>query len=237
MRLTPDLTGGKLQLHEAGEWPIVKRLGNGFSGLPPNGAVPFCRSDRVATSQLSLQSAMIHLDIVLQLVEQEHLKGDPPFAAFLYDERLRKNWARRAEKGDPGLDIPAEAQQVDTDILDIARHRLSEVLKAAGLSEGAGASRGSASSMPASAVDEVLSRQSAASHLAQRQAERVTKQLADTQHLLLQQTQEMAAQAENPSSDKLTKNQLKSQKWFDKIRQRRKDLASKKKMPWSGGER
>ena len=178
---------------------------------------------------------MIHWDIVLQLVEQEHLKGNPPFAAFLYDEQLRKNRARRAEKGDPGLDIPAEAQKVDTDILDIAR--LSEVLKAAGLSEGAGTSRGSASSMPASAVDEVLSRQSTASHLAQKQAERVTKQLADTQHLLLQQTQEMAAQAENPSSDKLTEKHLKFQKWFDKIRQRRKDLASKKKMPWSGGER
>ena len=61
------------------------------------------------------------------------MKGNRPFLPFLYEELLRKSCARRAEKGDPALDIAAEAQRVDKDLVDIARHRLSEVLKEAGL--------------------------------------------------------------------------------------------------------
>ena len=175
------------------------------------------------------------MDIVLQLVEQERMKGNPPIVAFLYDELLRKSWARRAEKGDPALDIPAEVKKVDKDILDIARHRLTEVMKATGLSEGAGASRGSP---PSSASDDAMSKQLAVSQMAQKQAERAARQLAETQQLILQQGRTMTAQNQNDEEapEKLTKKQLKSQKWFSKLKQRREEQASKKKRPWNGNQ-
>jgi hypothetical protein len=64
--------------------------------------------------------------------------------AFLYDDLLRRQWARRADKRDPSLDITAESQKIDKDMLELARQRLSQVLQEVGLHEGMGA----ASSLP-----------------------------------------------------------------------------------------
>ena len=251
MWLTPDLIGGKFQMHEEGEWPLqgnvpIASLNDLGKALKSAIASPrFFRTSSqaflryavvaVATSQLSWQSVLTHMDIVLQLVEQERMKGNPPFVAFLYDELLRKSWARRAEKGDPALDIPAEVKKVDKDILDIARHRLTEVMKATGLSEGAGASRGSP---PSSASDDAMSKQLAVSQMAQKQAERAARQLAETKQLILQQGRTMTAQNQNDEEapEKLTKKQIKSQKWFSKLKQRREEQASKKKRPWNGNQ-
>ena len=70
----------------------------------------------------SWADVVAHVDVVAQLSEQQRLKGRPPFLAFVYEELMRKNWARRAEKGDPELNISQAAQRIVKDILDIARH-------------------------------------------------------------------------------------------------------------------
>ena len=112
------------------------------------------------------------MDIALQLTEQGRMKGNRPFLAFLYEELLRKSWARRAEKGDPALDIAAEAQRVDKDLVDIARHCLSEVLKESGLSAGQRDHHGFG--LTKTSPGEMVSRQLAAAEAAQKQAERVS---------------------------------------------------------------
>eukprot|EP00438_Fugacium_kawagutii_P029513 Skav222739 [mRNA] locus=scaffold2390:473992:475065:+ [translate_table: standard] len=154
MWLTPDVIGGKFQLHDEGEWPLrghipissLQDLGKALKSATAsprffrtvsqwNGAFLRYAIVAVATGQLSWPAVLAHVDNVLQLAEQERMKGNRPFLAFLYEELLRKNWARRAEKGDPSLDIPCESQKIDKDLLDIAKHRMAEVMKEAGLSE------------------------------------------------------------------------------------------------------
>ena len=68
----------------------------------------------VATGQLTWPSVLGHVDNVLQLAEQEQMKGNRPFVSYkLCEELLQKNWARRAEKNDPSRNIQADAQKID----------------------------------------------------------------------------------------------------------------------------
>ena len=83
----------------------------------------------VAAKQLSWPDVLSRADIVMQLAEQECLKGRPPYLAFVYEEIVRKSFARRDEKRDADLKISQEIQRVDKDILGTARHRLTDVLK------------------------------------------------------------------------------------------------------------
>eukprot|EP00435_Cladocopium_sp_Y103_P042868 s429_g11.t5 len=232
MWLTPDLIGGKFQMHDDGEWPLhahvpISSLQDLGKALKSATASPrFFRTVSqwtgsfmryavvaVATGHLSWPVVLAHVDNVLQLVEQERMKGNRPFLAFLYEELLRKNWARRAEKNDPSLDIAAEAQKIDKDLLDIARHRLAEVMKEAGLSEQHG--RQSASSSQESArTDELVARQLAAAEAAQRQTERVTKQLVEAQQKAFKHSQSgNPGDAKRPADQPMTNRQWKTHKW------------------------
>ena len=154
---------------------------------------------------------------------------------------MRKNWSRRAEKSDPDLKISLEIQKVDKDVLDIARHRLSEVLKEAGM-DGSGETAPTrpkslemAKSMPAS-IDNALIRQSAATEAARKQAEQVSKQLLETQKMILEKG--LAASSSGGKGDQKGKRfgdtgqpsnrQRKTQKWFEKGQARREEQAKRK---------
>ena len=56
----------------------------------------------VATKQVTWTVTLGHLDVVLQICEQEKIKGRAAYLAFLYDDLVRRQRARRA---DPLLDI------------------------------------------------------------------------------------------------------------------------------------
>eukprot|EP00435_Cladocopium_sp_Y103_P029101 s731_g7.t1 len=248
MWLTPDLIGGKFQIHDDGEWPLqgqvpISSLQDLGKALKSATASPrFFRTASqwsgaflrygivaVATGHMAWPTVLAHMDIVLQLTEQERMKGNRPFLAFLYEELLRKSWARRAEKGDPALDIAAEAQRVDKDLVDIARHRLSEVLKEAGLSAGQPDHHGFG--LTKTSPEEMVSRQLAAAEAAQKQAERVSKQLVGTQQQLLSQGRVAAASkgsAGKGQGQPLSNRALKTQKWFTKMAQRREEQQKRK---------
>ena len=247
MWLTPDLIRGKFQIHDDGELPLqgqvpISSLQDLGKALKSAAASPrFFRTVgqwsgaflryavvAVATEQLSWPTVLAHMDIVLQLTEQERMKGNRPFLAFLYEELLRKSWARRAEKGDPALNISAEAQKVDKDLLDIARHRLVEALKEAGLSSGQ-LDLNLASAKPS--PDELVSRQLAAAEAAQKQAQLVSKQLVDTQQRLINQGRVANTPKAAPAASHgqpMSNRALKTQKWFNKMTARRQDQQRRK---------
>lgn len=80
-----------------------------------------------------MAQASAHQDVILQLAEQERLKSKPPYAAFLYDEMARRQWARRAEKRDPTCDLKSESHKIDKDLLEVVQQRLASVLQQAGI--------------------------------------------------------------------------------------------------------
>lgn len=227
MWLTPDMIGGKFQIHDDGEWPLqgqvpiasLQDLGNAFKSATASPRFfrtewclsQVCRSSSGA-SQLSWPSVLAHMDIVLQLAEQERLKSNRPFLAFLYEELLRKSWARRAEKSDPALDIAAEAQKVDKDLLSAQDQPTSP--KMADLLPGA---------------DSVISHQLAAAEAAQKQADRATKQLMETQQQLLSQSQALTTKGPGKGQGQQFSNrQLKIQKWFPKNAEWREEQQKRK---------
>ena len=236
MWLTPDLIGGKFQMHDEVEWPLqgnlpissLQDLGKALKSATASprffrnasqwtGAFMRYAVVAVATSQLSWPVVLAHMDIVLQLVEQERMKGNRPFLAFLYEELLRKNWARRAEKGDPSLDIPAEAQRIDKDLLDIAKHRLAEVMKEAGLGEHDARQVVSSGSKDSLGFAELVNRQLAAAEAAQKQAEKATQQLAAVQQQVLNKQPQASSDGAAPPS----KRAIKTHQWWLKNAERR----------------
>jgi hypothetical protein len=72
-------------------------------------------------------------DIVLQISESERGEGKPPYAAFLYDDMLRRQVANRAQKNDPTLDLNEVFGKRDKELLSIAMQRLYSVLRHADL--------------------------------------------------------------------------------------------------------
>lgn len=96
MWLTPDLIGGKFQMHDDGEWPLHghvpisswQDLGKALKSATAShqssseqflSGRAFMRDAvvAVATGQLSWPVVLAHVDNVLQLVEQERMEGQP----------------------------------------------------------------------------------------------------------------------------------------------------------------
>eukprot|EP00971_Amphidinium_carterae_P280923 5577184-Amphidinium_carterae.1 len=88
-------------------------------------------------SQLSRKAASCHLHTVLRIAEEERVIGGSPYLAILYDDLLRKQFARRAQQHDPQLHIASELQQTDKAVLASACSRLDATLQAAGLRHAA----------------------------------------------------------------------------------------------------
>jgi hypothetical protein len=87
----------------------------------------------VALKQLTWCQALCHADVIAQLAEEERQEGRPPFAAFLYDELLRRQLEKRASRSDPSLNFDEVFLTVDTSLLAVARQRLAGVLRAAAI--------------------------------------------------------------------------------------------------------
>eukprot|EP00435_Cladocopium_sp_Y103_P046529 s1987_g13.t1 len=165
----------------------------------------------ICADHWQIAQALAHQDVILQLAEQERLKSKPPYAAFLYDEMARRQWARRAEKRDPTFDLKLEAHKIDKDLLEVVHQRLASVLQQAGVD---GAARGSRD-------QSVLSQQLASAEAAQKKAEQAQKSLADAQRSILAKSAPLAAEpTQSQSSEQLTRKQIKTQKWFDKRHER-----------------
>ena len=155
-------------------------------------------------------------------------EGQSPFLAFLYEELVRKSRARRAGKGGPSLNIAKEAMTVDKDLLDIARHRLAEVLKEAGLTVAVADPPIASASQASGMTDPFVSRQLAAAEAAQMQAQWATKQFAQQQ--ILQQSRSLADKdsASQAGDSTVPKKVLKTQRWFQKVPQRCHEQQQKK---------
>ncbi|CAK9045136.1 unnamed protein product [Durusdinium trenchii] len=168
----------------------------------------------VATGQMTWPVVFGHLDVILQICEQEKIKGRAPYLAFLYDDLLRRQWARRADKRDPSLDIAMESQKIDKDILELARQRLSQVLQEVGIQDDVSQQMPSAATSSTTSSSADVARQLAAAEQAQKRADAASKKLSEVQAQLLAKSSAAASQ-----DGGISKRQLKTH-WFSKQNQR-----------------
>ena len=178
----------------------------------------------VATGQMTWPVVFGHLDVILQICEQEKIKGRAPYLAFLYDDLLRRQWARRADKRDPSLDIAMESQKIDKDILELARQRLSQVLQEVGIQDDVSQQMPSAATSSTTSSSADVARQLAAAEQAQKRADAASKKLSEVQAQLLAKSSAAASQ-----DGGVSKRQLKTQNGFSKQNQRRQQQQDKRK--------
>jgi hypothetical protein len=126
----------------------------------------------VACEHLDWTLVLTHLNTILKLVEEEKCDGRGPQLAMLYDELLRRQLERRAQKADPTLDLPTILAEADKSILAAARQRLDSVLKAAGRGKSSG-SGGAGAAAKALAYSHKEAAIAAAKALNEQQAERL----------------------------------------------------------------
>ncbi|CAE8629486.1 unnamed protein product [Polarella glacialis] len=102
----------------------------------------FLQSASVAVcfGHLSWPQIISHVDVIMQLAETQRAKGRPAYAAFVCDDLVRKQFARRAEKRDPNLDIGKEIQTVNKELLEQVQQRLESVLTATGMNNSSSSS-------------------------------------------------------------------------------------------------
>ena len=119
----------------------------------------------VAVGQVNWTWVITHMQMVLRIASEE-----TPLIAILYDEISRKQWARRAAKGDATLVILTETSVKSLPTLELARSKVKLVTKVAGLRD----TPDNVSNAPSSHMQDAqsaLTKQIAAAQQAQRQAE------------------------------------------------------------------
>ena len=142
----------------------------------------------IATNQLTWSSVLGHMSVMHRLTADSKAAGHSPFLGLLYDELLRREWARRMERKDPSMDIEKDAHILDKQILDVAKSRLATVLKIAGLEGGKAQGKGHP---PVALTDSLLAKQTAAAEAMQRRTEAATKAIAKQQEALLMRSQRL----------------------------------------------
>ena len=104
-----------------------------------------------AFGHLTWSQVLLHFNSIMRLVEEEKLEGRGPSLAFLFDDMLRRQIEKRAEKGDPTLQLDTLLAEADRSTVAAARQRLNGLLKATPLGSGSSGSqdfaRASAASM------------------------------------------------------------------------------------------
>ena len=152
----PEAVGGRsadnkvdAQLDPGAEVHNLAKLGAALRGVTEN--TRFFRSTTqwtaayyryaptaVAMDQVSWVHILLHGDIISRIAEEERADKRPPYIAFLYDELLRRQVEKRAQKRDPDLDLVEVFGKVDKALLCVARQRLNAALKQAGMAGGTG---------------------------------------------------------------------------------------------------
>ena len=132
----------------------------------------------------SMVEVCAHCDVVAQMVATEREEARSGYLAAFYDELRRRQWAARAAKSDPNLNLADSLSRIDWPLL-MARTRLDAALQAAGISQkDATATRTASSSLMARAQEPKVTMRSqqrnqlhaAASMLRQQQGKGIKKQ-------------------------------------------------------------
>ena len=141
----------------------------------------------VASEQLTWAIASAHMDVIMRISEEARASGNSQYLAILYDDLLRRDWANRAMKKDPALNISAESMVINREIFEIAKTRLSQVLEGAGVGAGQGNLSGPGNNLAyVASTESMLAKQQAAAEAVAKRAEAATRQLAKQQEQLEQ---------------------------------------------------
>ena len=131
-----------------------------------------------AAGQWQMSEVLTHIDVILQLSEQEKAAGQSPFVALVYDEMVRRSWELRALRRDSTFTVANVVCDVDKTVLVSARSRVDSVLRAAGLGEPGPEIPAAA---VASDVESVLAKQQAAMDALQKRNDAQARTLAKMQ--------------------------------------------------------
>ena len=126
----------------------------------------------IAVGQVTWPWYVMHQQMILRIATEES-----PLVAILYDEISRKQWARRAAKGDKTLALMTETSAKSLSTLELARSRVKLVAKAAGLRDNVELGGPASSTSHFSDAEAALSKQVAAANQVQRQAEAAMNKL------------------------------------------------------------
>ena len=126
----------------------------------------------IAVEQVTWPWYIMHQQMILRIATEESA-----LIAILYDEISRKQWARRAAKGDKTLILMNETSVKSLSVLELARSRVKLVTKAAGLRDNVDLSGPSAATSHITDAEAALTKQVAAANHAQRAAEAAMNKL------------------------------------------------------------
>ena len=125
---------------------------------------------------------MCHLDTVLRVSEEEKGRGGYGLVGVVYDELVRKDWARRAERNDPEFDLSKLTGVIDERQLAAARQRLLPVVRT--LEAAAGSHGGQGPRNATSEEESAMAKNNAAAEALVRRAAAATKEMARQQQIL-----------------------------------------------------
>ncbi|CAE8618289.1 unnamed protein product, partial [Polarella glacialis] len=176
----------------------------------------------VGFGHLSWPQIISHVDVIMQPAEAELTKGRPAYAAFVYDDLVRKQFALRAEKKDPNLDIGNQIQTVNKELFEQVRQQLESVLTAAGMNNN---SSGSGSQVKQLALAQQHNMSQGAAMLKGQGKGENGKSGKEGKKGQTQNWQQ------NDGGFQKTKKMLKKEAWFNK----NKNLADERKTPIGAG--
>jgi hypothetical protein len=262
--LSPDAIGGKLTMSGESDWCVdanasLKTLGQLGAALSSATQTPkffrslsqwsatFMRYAAVAIvfNQWTLPAVLTYMNLIYQIVEEEMSSGNSAFLAILYDDLLRRDFSKRAERRDPTFVLADEVQRVNKQIMQAARTRLGTVLETAGITRvktdpaatAFGASSASSASLGQMAAESALAKQNAAANALRVKAEQASRTLAAQQRDLDARTSAMSARAAEVGEEQwLSNRHRKAQQFFAKQRENRGKGKGKKGGGKSGGK-
>ena len=142
----------------------------------------------VSMGHLNWATVMAHIDVVMRISEESRVAGASQYLAIIYDDLIRRDWAGRAIKRDPALNIPVEALIMNKEVFEVAKTRLSQVLEGAGVHDDGTSkwrtqinSEGNLATAHQSSVESLLAKQQAAAEAVAKRAENATRQMAKQQ--------------------------------------------------------
>ena len=202
----------------------------------------------VSMEQITWMQVGLHLGVISQLAEKERAKGNPPHAAILYDELLRRQISSRVSRNEV-VDLTAVMSSVDKDLWETVQQRLGSVLSAAGLKNGS-SSQQSASGSGSADMSQLHNKQFEAAQKAQAAMTSAAENLATQQRSILDRARHMDKGAgkggksagkggqgygkggEGGASPPKSKKWAKKDAWHEKQRNNRDERKRRKEDSW-----